>query len=100
MNTCLSLMACLFGASFDRRFNEEEKRHEKETNVKFYHTHSTNRLTFLFRTGRNESITTSHSCKTIPHFHDCLPKVCILHRDISQHIGHLISNRKKYCVPK
>ena len=54
MSMNLSLMAHLLGASFDLRFNEEKKRHEKEESIKLYHACSRNLLNFLFRTDDNE----------------------------------------------
>ena len=59
MNMDLSLMADLFGASFDQRFNEEEKRCEKETNLNFYYVRSINRLKLIFSRDNNERIATS-----------------------------------------
>ena len=65
MTMDLSLMTCLFRASFERRFDQEEKRYEKEVSIKFYHACSRNRLKFLFSKNSNEIISPSHTCRTI-----------------------------------
>ena len=90
MSIDLILMLHFLGVLFNRRFNDEDKIYEKETNVKFYHVCSRNRLKLLFSIYSNESI--SSAWKTIPLFHEFVPKVCILYRDGSQAIGHLMRN--------
>ena len=91
MNLDLSLIACVFGHSFDQMLNDEEKTHEKESNAKIYHIFSRNRLAF-FNTNGNAGMTKSHTCKTIPRFHEFVAKSRLADADGCQAIGCAVSN--------
>ena len=82
MNLDLSLLAYLFGESFNQRLNENKKIHENnKANAIYYCVKSQNRLSYLFSTENNSSITTSHVHKIIVPFHEFTAKVHLIDRD-------------------
>ena len=57
-----------------------------------YRVISGDKLWVLFRTDRNESVTSSHTCENFPQFYDFVPKAILFHRDSNQVIKRAITN--------
>ena len=85
-------MAYWFGKSFNRRSNHGEKRHQKESNVKKYHTCTRNRLKFLFSTDRNSIIAVSCTHTKITRYYDFVAKVTLVDADGCQAFVYVVRN--------
>ena len=99
LNLDLSLISYLFRKNLNQRFNKDEKQHKnKDSNVKYFYIYSRNRLSYLFSTDGNSSITTTYTYKTIPYFYEFFAKVYLVDRDENQSIRYVVDENENTLI--
>ena len=88
-------MSCSLGEGTNETFEEEEKRFQSEdSEVKFFHVFSRNRIRCIFSGGNSRDINTLRAFKTIQRKHRFASKVNSSHYDgTTQVVGCVIKNR-------